>query len=391
MINDDVANVITDRLASRINTTNEYILRKIGESIKSIGALTPSEAQQLVQMLKYGGEYNEIVKELAKLSNTNVKDIEMLIDGIAKANYQLSADLYKYRNMSQLPYEQNTVLVNSIEALKRATTETYKNISNTTSLGYGILDTEGNVVYKGLQDAYHSLLDEAVMSISQGKETFQEAMRRQIECLSESGLRVIYPSGYTRRLDSSVKMNISDALNELHNREQEILGEQFEANGIEVTAHIYPAPDHELMQGRQFSLEEYIKLNNQQEAKTYDGLIIPANEHRRRVSTLNCKHYERRIILGVSKRLYTDEQLSQILIDNNEGVDFEGKHYTLYELTQLQRQVEVKIRQLLDKKVLAESSGDEVALSEANAKLTEVRRRHRQIRKLLKENTEVII
>ena len=49
------------------------------------------------------------------------------------------------------------------------------------------------------------------------------------------------------RLDSAVRMNIKDGILQLHNKTQEIIGEQFKSDGWEITVHENPAEDHEVM------------------------------------------------------------------------------------------------------------------------------------------------
>lgn len=58
---------------------------------------------------------------------------------------------------------------------------------------------------------------------------------------------------------------------------------------------------------------------------------------------------------GVSERTYTDEQLSHI--DDGHDVDFEGKHYTAYEATQKQRQIERTVRKLRREQTAYKAAG----------------------------------
>ena len=386
MLNNDIIDKLVDRIEERINRTNQYIIKQIGESINKIGALTPSKANQLVNILKYGGDYNKIVKELAKVAKLNVKDINEIFDEIAKSDYRFAKKFYEYRNKPYVPFDENKSLVNQVEVVKRASLEDYLNISNTRMLGYAIRQEDGTLLFKGLKETYNDILDEMVLSINQGKEKFSDVLKRTLESLSESGLKVVYPSGYMRRLDSSVRMHINDGINQVHNKTQEIIGEQFEADGVELSAHINPAPDHELLQGRQFSLNEYEKLNTGKQAKAEDGTIIPANKKRRPVSTMNCRHYEFKIVLGVSKQRYSKEDLEKILEDNRKGFEYEGKHYTNYEGTQLQRQLELKMRQENDKVKMAEVLNDpgiETIKAEANNKIKVYKKKRRELQKLI--------
>ena len=53
MLSQEVEEQLAERLVKRIEETNTYILKKIGEAIKQISTLTPSQAYQLGQLLKY--------------------------------------------------------------------------------------------------------------------------------------------------------------------------------------------------------------------------------------------------------------------------------------------------------------------------------------------------
>lgn len=64
----------------------------------------------------------------------------------------------------------------------------------------------------------------------------------------------------------------------------------------------------------------------------------------RRIGTLNCGHAAFPIILGVSRPQYTPEELQKFREDNAAGIDYQGKHYTMYEATQMQRRLERSMR-----------------------------------------------
>ena len=51
MLSDEVIEKVIERLTRRIEQTNTYVLEQIGKSIKKIGALSPSKAQQLIQII----------------------------------------------------------------------------------------------------------------------------------------------------------------------------------------------------------------------------------------------------------------------------------------------------------------------------------------------------
>ena len=53
MLSNEIEEKLAERLALRINETNEYILNKIGQNIKKMSTIKPSDAYKLQQILKY--------------------------------------------------------------------------------------------------------------------------------------------------------------------------------------------------------------------------------------------------------------------------------------------------------------------------------------------------
>ncbi len=53
MLSQEVEERLADILVTRIEEANSSILKKIGEAIKQISTLTPSQAYQISQILKY--------------------------------------------------------------------------------------------------------------------------------------------------------------------------------------------------------------------------------------------------------------------------------------------------------------------------------------------------
>ena len=56
MLSQEVEEKLANILVTRIEETNSYILKRIGEAIKQISTLTPSQAYQIAQILKYRTE-----------------------------------------------------------------------------------------------------------------------------------------------------------------------------------------------------------------------------------------------------------------------------------------------------------------------------------------------
>ena len=390
MLSDEILEKVIARLTNRIEQGNTYVLEQIGKSIKKIGALSPSKVQQLGQLIKYGGDYDKITKKLAEITKMNVKDIKEIFEEVAKSDYQFSKQFYEYRNKKFIPYEQNKALKTQVEALANVTAKEYANLSRTLAFTRQV---NGKVVATPLSKMYNEVLDKAILSVAQGKTTFQEEMYSTIKELASSGLKTIdYGTGKAMRLDSAVRMQMRGALRNLHNETQQIIGKEFDADGVEISVHLNPAPDHAEVQGRQFStkrpnpneLSEFEKFQNDQDARSYDGMLFPAiseetGRDRRAISQYNCYHYTFAIILGVNKPEYSNEQLQKIIDDNEKGFEYEGKHYTNYEGTQLQRALETEIRKAKDEQIAARAAGIPEDISNAQKRITMLTSKYREL------------
>lgn len=358
MLSDQVLDKVIERVTNRIEQANTYVLEQIGKKIKEIGALTPTSALQLQNILKYGGDYQKIVQKIAEITRLNVQDIQKIFESVAKSDYQFAGKFYKYRNKQFIPYEYNYALQNEVQAMANLTANTYLNISSTLAFAQ---KTPSGIIYTDLARTYQETIDKAITSISQGKTVFQDEMYRTIKELSNSGLKTIdYASNRHYRLDSAVRMNLKDGLLNLHNGMQEIIAKDIDANGVEISVHEYSAIDHEKVQGRQFSNEEFEKLQNGEEATDYKKkkytLDHDGKNGYRPISTMNCYHYIFSIVLGVSESEYSDKDLKEIIQRNKDGFELDGEHYSMYEGSQLQRELELEIRKQKDTQIMAKES-----------------------------------
>ena len=392
MISERQIDLLVERLIKRIEDANTYFLMKMGSSIKKIKQLTPTQAQQLVQILKYGGNYEDIIKEIAKYTNLNVKDIDEIFSSYAKKDQQFYKQFYKYRNIPFVEYAENEALKRQTEALANIVKNEMYNFTRNNVLGYSIKDLDGKVQFVGLRETYNRVLDEALLNVGQGKETFDQSMRNILEDIGGSGLKTLnYEDGRSIRLDSAVRMHLQGRLRELHNENQKIMGEEFEANGVEISVHGNPAPDHEDVQGRQFStvkpngvgMSEWENLQAGMMAKDYKGRYFTLDHDGkngyRPISEMNCYHYVFNIILGVSQPAYTEKELQSIKSNNNKGFEFEGKHYTNYQGTQLQRQLERRIREQKDIQILAKASDNKQLILDSQSKITQLSNAYRKL------------
>lgn len=322
-------------VSARFDAINTHYIKLMAKQIKEIGKLSPSNLFRLQQMSKMQQNIDSIEYMLAQETGKTLDELDKVLELSGLSVYKDAYDLYVAHNRIQVPFKQNQNMMNYIRSVQSLTHNTFMNMSNTT------------VIF----EPYRNLVDVAIDAVTNGIDSYNNIIRKQLTDstlqsnlrYADEGLKVTYASGLTRRLDSAVRMNVLEGVRQVNNGIREKAGEEFGADGVEVSAHALCARDHIDIQGKQFSKKEF-ELRNE--------------ELRRHISTCNCKHYTFPIILGVSKPTYTDKELKQYKANSEKPVNINGREMTKYQATQAQRNMETAIRKQKDKYIFADTMGD---------------------------------
>ena len=343
------------------------VLLKIADRIRDIGTMVPSDIKALEQLYKSGADVRAINRELARLTNLNERQIKKIIKIVAADNYADAKPFYDYRKRRYIPFEENVAIQSVISAMESITVGTYKNLSRSTALKFLWYDLTTGVISEALSiaETYQRVVDTAIQSVTLGVTDYNTAMRKTLQNLVNSGINTVqYESENGKityqRLDTAVRRNLIDGVRMTSQAMQNEIGKQVGADGVELSVHAMSAPDHEPIQGHQFTNDEFEKCQTQQAFEDVNGIQFEAIA--RPIGAWNCRHFAYSIIIGVQEPRYTLEQLDEFKRKNAEGFDYidargHKKHLSLYECTQRQRQYELSIRKAREGKALAERSG----------------------------------
>ena len=324
----DVAGKIADPV-------NEFLIKDIARRISKAGQLTGSAQYQIWRAQNLGLSQKEIKKQVQVLLDVSAKEVRNLMRQSAAVGYRF--DLKSLPTAKAIPFEKNTAVQQIVQAIVDVAGEELKNLTRT----LGMIDPYGKPL--PLQDVYHSCCDFAFLQVSTGASDYNSAIRRATEKIAKYGVQTIdYQSGVHTSLEAAVRRNIMGGLGLMQEQISQRNHDDMGADGWEISAHAASAPDHELIQGKQYSDNEFRELNEKLE---------------RRIGTLNCGHAAFPIILGVSQPQYTEEELQRFRKDNKSGVAFQGRHYTVYEATQRQRAIERAIRKK-KRQILADEAAE---------------------------------
>lgn len=341
----------TQRLFEILNKQNNDVINIICERIDDLNA---KSVNQLKSVMEYSiSDLYAIEKIMAQTSKKSLSEIAQIFEQISKDNLAFAQIFYKYRSMTR-SRETDTAIRQLMQAVSNRTQQEFLNITNSTTVGFV---TPGGQ-FRNIRSTYFSAIDKAIIASATSSQDYYTAMQNVVKDMADSGLRAKFegintdgkPYVYTRRLDSQVRMNVQDGIRQLSEQIQKETAKEYGADGVEISAHALCAPDHLPIQGKQYSNEEFEKLQS---------------TLKRPISTMNCRHFVFPIVLGANKSTYSSEELKQMTQNSTERVKYtdlrgEEKELTRYDATQRQRQLETEIRKAQEKQMAYEASGDKL-------------------------------
>lgn len=318
------------------SVVEEYLIR-MGDQIREIGELIPSSVNRLVQLKKMNANLDAVKREIARLAEISMEDLQRVFEEAQKTDARFIAKTFG--NEFRESILENAALKQILEAQFRVTYEQMRNLSQTHIISTG----------------YQKVVDKAIQAVQMGVEDYNKAIRRALEEAAGEGLkveidttgayetRVGYGGKYTRRLDSAVRQNVLDGIRNLSSATLQQLGEEFGADGVEISAHMLCAEDHLPYQGKQYSNREFEEIQ--------EKLARP-------FGMWNCKHSMHPILLGISEPAYSNEELKEYEKYSREQITVDGVTKSRYEWTQEQRRIETAVRRQKDVSVCARAAGD---------------------------------
>ncbi len=349
---------LRDRAGQVMDPIVEYLISDIAERVSEAGQLTSTAAYQAWTAQKFGVSQKELKKGLKKRLKLTSKEINQLFEQAAYTGY---ANDLKRLGVDGLPFKENTSLQQILDASVKLADEDFENITQT----LGFIGPDGR--FSKLTDAYQRSCDFAFEKVVNGAQDYNSAVRDATRELAKKGIRVLdYKSGVNTSLEAAVRRNIMGGLGLMNEQITQQNHDDLGCDGWEISAHGGCAPDHEPIQGKQYGDKEYEKLNN---------------SLARRIGTLNCGHSAMPIILGVNEPQYTKAELEEFRQQNEDGITYEGKHYTLYEAEQRQGKLETSIRDRKRRILIDEKLGDKDALQTDQIRLQVLKQEYRRFSK----------
>ena len=314
----------------------EQILQDVARRIGKMDKVTPTANWQLWRYQQTEALRNDVVKLLAKYTGKSETAIRKLLLQAATEAMEREDAIYYHYDMEPPPFEENAALNNLLDAGARQTCGTWQNLTATTA----------NTV----TGAFERTLDAAWLKVSTGAFDYKTAVKQAVDSLADDMPMVTYPSGHTDSIEVAARRAVLTGVNQTTGKLQVARMDEMGCEFVETTAHGGARPSHAEWQGRRF---------HRGGAVDYKGRHYPDFEAATGYGTgaglcgWNCRHQFFACFpeLGDPPQ-WTQEQLREL---NARDIEWNGKKYTAYEISQMQRARERNVRRW-KKRYLAEDA-----------------------------------
>lgn len=344
----EILDVLPEELAELFRDLENTLLTEICSRLKASDQLNEVTVQDIRALRSHGVDLKEIKKAIRKTTGISEQKLNKLLNDVVERNQKYYTEVIDLAHITQ---PETLLSIEDTWAIYEQTRQEMRNI--TRSIGF--LVDSGRTMLEPAK-AYQWALDNAVMQVQSGAISYNQAIKSAVQQLAQSGLKVVdYESGHRDHVDIAARRAVMTGVSQLCSKYTEQAAEYLETPYYEVSAHAgardvpgrSPWASHKEWQGKVYSTRSgdiYPNIYEVCGLGAVDGL-----------EGANCRHRRNVWVEGVSERTYTDEQLAHI--DDGLGCTYDGKTYTAYEATQMQRRVEREVRRLKLEKSAYKAAG----------------------------------
>lgn len=314
----------------------DEILQDVARRIGKMDAVTPTANWQLWRYQQTEALRNDVVKLLAKYTGKSEAAIRRLLLQAATEAMEREDTIYYHYGKEPQPFEESAALNNLLDAGARQTCGTWQNLTATTA----------NTV----TGAFERTLDAAWLKVSTGAFDYKTAVKQAVDSLADDMPMVTYPSGHKDSIEVAARRAVLTGVNQTCGKLQEARMDEMGCEFVETSAHGGARPSHAEWQGRQFHRGGAVTYKGKYYPDFYEATHYGSGDG---IYGWNCSHTHFAIFpeLGAPPQ-WTQEQLQEL---NARDIEWNGKKYTTYEISQMQRARERNVRRW-KKRYLAEDA-----------------------------------
>lgn len=315
-----------DRIIALYQQLEDDILSAVIRRILKMGYVSEASKHQLEVLQTAGLLYDDIVQLIADRTDACTAQVRALFEDAGVQTVEIDNSLHEAAGALPIDIRQDSSTRQVLEAGYKKTLGTMRNLVSTTATQ--------------TQTAFIQTCDRIYMQVSSGAFSYQEAIMNALRALADTGATVSYPTGHTDHMDVAVRRCVLTGVSQTAAAVSLRQAEDAGCYLMEITAHSGARPDHAKWQG------QLVTITGKDAGKIIDGL---------RVFTLseigygsgegfkgwNCRHNWHAYYPGFSTPNYTPEELKKL---DEPCISYNGKLYTEYEVSQMQRAQERRVR-----------------------------------------------
>lgn len=344
MLQPDYLDHAPDELVRLWQQVEDDILRDVARRISKMDGITPTANWRLWRYQQVEAVREDVIKLLARYSGKSEREIRRILQEACTAAMEAEDEIYYHYGMTPTPFAESIPLQNLLNAGYRQTIGTWSNLTATTA----------NTV----SGAFERVLDEAWLKVSSGAFDYKSAVKVAVDTLADDMPYVTYPTGHTDTLEVAARRAILTGVNQTAGKLQDARMEEMGAEYVETTAHGGARPSHAEWQGKRFHLGG---------DKVLDGKLYKDFVRETGYGTgaglcgWNCRHQYFVCFpeLG-DPPSWTQESLERL---NARDIEYNGKMYTQYEISQMQRARERTVRKWKRRYLAEDAAGSDTTAS----------------------------
>ena len=304
---------------------NDVISDIIRRMIKT-GKVTESAKHQAEILQNAGLLYDDILGIIARNTDATSQQVKALFEDAGVETVHFDNEIYRENGETPVDIRQSPAMRQTLEAGYRKTLGNMKNLTLTTAVTS--------------QTNFINACNQAYMQVASGAFSYQEAIKTAIKKTAENGAMVLYPSGHQERIDVAVRRAVLTGVGQTCKKIGEMNAEESECDIMEITAHSGARPDHAKWQG------QLVSLSGRNAGRVIEGKKVLSL---RQIGYgkgdgfggWNCRHDWFPFFEGYSEPVYSDDDLKRL---DEKNIEYNGKKYSKYEISQIQRRYEREIR-----------------------------------------------
>lgn len=293
-----------------------------------MGFVSESTAYQAEVLQSAGILYEDILQMIADRTDASVAQVRALFEDAGVKTVDIDNDTHEAAGEVPVDIRQDGGMKQVLDAGYRKTLGTMRNLVSTTA--------------NTTQTAFLQACDRAYMQLSSGAFSYQDAIRMAVRNLADGGAYVTYPTGHRDRIDVAVRRCVLTGVGQTAAAVAKKRAEDSGCQYMELTAHGGARPEHARWQG------QLVQIQGKRTRKIIDGLKVFTLQEigygdGRGFKGWNCRHNWHPYYPGLSTPNYTPEEIAKL---DEKSISYNGEKYTAYEISQMQRKGERKVREL---------------------------------------------